>query len=756
MKNGLRRSGQPEGEKHERAFRARRGRVRPEPVVPGSPPGSVILKEGRFPNMKIIRFFLIPLLAGAMILSTASAGDMSAGTAEKLDRLASELEASSGHLMKTGEDVDDIYSEMNWKSIADTFPVRFDLRERGTVTPVRDQDPWGTCWSFATVAASETSILNSLGMTAEEYRSKTGEDMDLSEKHLAWFTARALPELNEYPEDGYPYYPGQAGEGLHLLEGTDEEPLNCGGNYYLATTSLSTGVGILREKTAPYVNSDGTKDREGDWSLPEEERFYFDYELKHANILPSPALDDGEGNYVYNSAATEAIKSELLAGRSVGINFRADYTMPGPSGEAVRETLREILKDNAAASEEEKDWYIGIRAKDIDTAGLSAEELRNAVRIRLRLNGMPEDTYNLDLYDRGQLAVILMSDRFGEPPETLLQDESSRPYLTFTDSDPVVFAHYTYEKVPCDHCVTIVGWDDAFSAETWPEDRRPPADGAWICRNSWGEDWGDGGYFMLSYYDMSLYGVCSFEYVISRDTEEGYLSILGYDNMPAEIISSTLFETPVYAANVYQITEDTVLQYVSALTGDLDAAVTASVYLLNDQAASPTDGLLLGTVTQTFRFAGYHRMNLSGNLLLHPGARISIVVLENVPVKDGTKYALVQTGSLNRTGAETYNAIHKEDGRELFRYAKGVMNPGESFVSFEPGEWTDWSEAAAVFGARGTNVNMAYDNLPVKAYVYPWEQIRKLHDFSERIPAAGGEASICPEDGYLLLDTAVR
>ena len=102
-----------------------------------------------------------------------------------------------------------------------------------------------------------------------------------------------------------------------------------------------------------------------------------------------------------------------------------------------------------------------------------------------------------------------------------------------------------------------------------------------------------------------------------------------------------------------------------------------------------------------------------------PPGSVILVVLENVPVKDGTKYALVQTGSLNRTGAETYNAIHKEDGRELFRYAKGVMNPGESFVSFEPGEWTDWSEAAAVFGARGTNVNMAYDNLPVKAYVYP-------------------------------------
>ena len=52
----------------------------------------------------------------------------------------------------------DIYTEMEWHSVADTFPAKFDLRERGTVTPVKDQSPWGTCWTFGTMAACETSI----------------------------------------------------------------------------------------------------------------------------------------------------------------------------------------------------------------------------------------------------------------------------------------------------------------------------------------------------------------------------------------------------------------------------------------------------------------------------------------------------------------------------------------------------------------------------------------------------------------------
>ena len=48
------------------------------------------------------------------------------------------------------------------------------------------------------MAASETSLLTSLGMTAEEYKETYGEEMDLSEKHLAWFSATALPSAERF------------------------------------------------------------------------------------------------------------------------------------------------------------------------------------------------------------------------------------------------------------------------------------------------------------------------------------------------------------------------------------------------------------------------------------------------------------------------------------------------------------------------------------------------------------------------------
>lgn len=704
--------------------------------------------------MKTIRFFLILLLTAALAVPASFAEAPAETAAKGLDYLARELEASSAMLLKTGEDVEDIYSELHWTSVADTFPAQFDLRERGTVTPVKSQSPWGTCWSFATIAASETSILNDLGMTAEAYQEANGEALDLSEKHLAWFTAKALPDVSEYPESEYPYNPSQAGEGMHPMKDSEQPPLDAGGNYFLSMASLATGIGILKEKYAPYADSEGNLDKSGDWSLPEDQRYSVSYELKDVHMLPSPAVHDTDNNYTYRPEATEAIKTELLAGRAVGISFMADQSRPKQTPEETKAALEESLKD-VALDEAQKARYIDIRAGYIDVNSLTVEELKEMVLFRLKANDMPEDTYDLGLFDHDQLARILMSSYFSLPYDEIVSREEKPTYMSFIGSDPVIYAQYTYETTGANHAVTVVGWDDTFAAENWPEDRRPPADGAWIVRNSWGSDWGNEGYFMLSYYDRSLCGIGTFEYVVSdKNRKMNYMSILAYDNMPAEVISSTLFSSPVYAANVFTVEDDCVLEYVSAMTGDLDTTVSASVYLLNKDAVLPTDGVLLENITDTFRFAGYHRLDLSSNLLLPAGSRISIVVIESVPVQDGIKYALINTCSLNEAGVKAFNGKHESDGRKLERYCVGIVNPGESFISLEAGKWTDWSDAVTEISKVGANVNMAYDNLPIKAYVYPLTEVEKVHNLSQRIPAPGGEAAICTEDGYVLLDVA--
>lgn len=79
------------------------------------------------------------------------------------------------------------------------------------------------------------------------------------------------------------------------------------------------------------------------------------------------------------------------------------------------------------------------------------------------------------------------------------------------------------------HSVSIIGWDDAYEKENFAENHQPENDGAWLCKNSYGETWGSqGGYIWISYEDKYLfdarfgpsYALTSFERV--DDTKKIY------------------------------------------------------------------------------------------------------------------------------------------------------------------------------------------------------------------------------------------
>ena len=56
---------------------------------------------------------------------------------EKFLYLGDQLYSSS-----VAQNMQDIYTEMQWTPVYDSYPEKFDLRENGTVPPVRDQSPW--------------------------------------------------------------------------------------------------------------------------------------------------------------------------------------------------------------------------------------------------------------------------------------------------------------------------------------------------------------------------------------------------------------------------------------------------------------------------------------------------------------------------------------------------------------------------------------------------------------------------------------
>lgn len=56
------------------------------------------------------------------------------------------------------------------------------------------------------------------------------------------------------------------------------------------------------------------------------------------------------------------------------------------------------------------------------------------------------------------------------------------------------------------HAITVVGWDDSYSKTNFKEGYQPENDGAWLCKNSWGDYNNLDGYFWISYEDPYLFG----------------------------------------------------------------------------------------------------------------------------------------------------------------------------------------------------------------------------------------------------------
>ena len=302
-----------------------------------------------------------------------------------------------------------------------------------------------------------------------------------------------------------------------------------------------------------------------------------------------------------------------------------------------------------------------------------------------------------------------------------------------------------------DHAVTIVGWDDDYAVENFLPDHQPPAPGAWIVRNSWGSAYGDEGYFYLSYYDRTINAVESFEYQTGENLAGG-VQIYAYDLMQASAVSSIHMDEPVYLSNAFGLNADAVLSQVSVMTADINTQVTVGVYLLNEDASSVTDGVLLDTVTENFEYAGYHRMSLSKAYVIPAGSYVSVVQLQRVNTTDGVRYAIPFSMGLSAEGAAVVNTMIYNTPEGSLTWKQGNIGENESWVCVG-GEWTDWKDIInEVQASNQTAALGAYDNLSIKLYLYTAEGLQSAHSFGTEVAYPGGNAQVCQDCGYTVVN----
>ena len=111
-----------------------------------------------------------------------------------------------------------------------SLPSYYNAYERGLLPPLRNQNPYGTCWAHAAVGCIEAALIHD-GIA--------GTDIDLSELHLVYF--------------GNHEYADEKGCSVgDTVDVTVSDYYNYGGYSGLAVSRMANLVGPARETTVPY------------------------------------------------------------------------------------------------------------------------------------------------------------------------------------------------------------------------------------------------------------------------------------------------------------------------------------------------------------------------------------------------------------------------------------------------------------------------------------------------------------------------
>ncbi len=187
-------------------------------------------------------------------------------------------------------------------------------------------------------------------------------------------------------------------------------------------------------------------------------------------------------------------------------------------------------------------------------------------------------------------------------------------------------SYYKPNGEDTNHEVCVVGWDDNYDLNNfW---MKPPANGAFIVKNSWGSDWGKEGYFYMSYYSLPLWVGTVFN---KSEAITNYSGVYQYDPLGWVDGWGDGKTATYWGANIFTaVAGSKPLSAISTYAGSAKTAYEIYIYT-EVKPGQPRSGTLALSQKGTFTLPGYHTLKLTKQIAVTSGKKFSVVVKYTTP-----------------------------------------------------------------------------------------------------------------------------